>query len=315
MDSSFVKIDNVMAWDGAAAPFCETYSLFLQHPEKQWALALRFSFEIDANTENRLGVVEAFFHDASGEKLAFRSEYNLGNHDILHADKFVEVGDCFLSLADSMGSLTNGKNTIKWECVFEDPVLSYRPFPDIFYPFSFPRYKMTYPRFLNFARGQFFINHKKYEFSRIRICQTHGYGRHFPQSLSVHAVGFSEDSDAVFALFAPRFVTQRGLLPFFPCAILSMEGQVFVHQPVCTFLLRRPLELSGQGFHFVFSKRPYRFHVDLTYQSSDDFILQDTTKLNLFADLKIEVLKKNRSHWHTHKILSSSAPVTFLRKI
>ncbi len=306
MDSSLVKIDNVIAWDGVACPFTETYSLFIRDPAQSWSLCLRFSFLVP-DSQNKQGVVEAFFVDETGGQFRFHQEFNLDNHDIVHVGKFVEMGDCSLSLSDSQGTLETGPNRIKWECVFEDPVLSFRPFPDVFYPFAWPRYKMTYPRFLNHARGQFFINHKKYEFLRIRVSQIHGYGKHYPMSLMAHCVGFEQDSDAAFALFAPRFLAQKGLLPHFPCAVLTMEGETFVFQPVLTFL-RRPLKTHANGFDFEFGARPFRFRVAVEREPDQDFLVPDGFRLNLAAHFKIEVTKKNRGAWQTYKILSSTVP-------
>ena len=315
MDASLVKIDNVIAWDGAKAPFVENYSFFLQDPHKDWSLCIRFSFEVASLQSPKLGVVEAFFQNAAGERQAFRQEYNLDDHDIVHADKFVDIGGCYLSLADSMGTLHAGNNTLKWECVFEDPVVSQRPFPDIFYPFAFPRYKMVYPRFLNFARGQFFINHKKYEFSRIRVCQNHGYGKQLPQSLNVHAVGFEQDSTAVFSLFAPRFVSKKGLMPYLPCVIFSMEGKTFVDQPLSRFLFQRSLNVTDFGFDLTFHKRPYRFLASMACQPEHNFALSDGALLNIFADLRIEVQKKSHGIWQTYKVLTSSSPAVCIKKV
>lgn len=314
MDASLVKIDNVIAWDGVQAPFTEAYTLFLQDPHKDWSLCLRFSFLADSPNSPKLGIIEAFFQNAAGEKHSFRQEYNLDNHDIVHTDKFVDIGGCYLSLAESMGTLHDGNNSLKWECVFEDPVLSYRPFPDVFYPFAFPRYKMVYPRFLNFARGQFFINHKKYEFSRIRICQNHSYGKLHSQNLSVHAVGFEEDSDAAFALFAPRFVTQAGLMPHLPFVIFAMENEVFAHRPIGRFLFDRSLQITNFGFDFTFFANGYRCMANLSCDPSQNFITHDGSVLNLFAEMQIEVQKKSRGVWQTYKVLSSSSPVSYLQK-
>lgn len=316
MDSSLVKIDNVIAWNGIQIPFMESYSLILSDQNSHWSLCLKFSFDVIDAQSPRVGCVEAIFQDTrEGQICYLKQEYNLDQHDIVHADKFVDIGDCHLSLADSFGALQDDKNTLKWECVFEDPVLSFRPYPDVFYPFSFPRFKMTYPRFLNFARGQFFLNHKKYEFSRVRVHQNHGYGRLQPHYFMVNALGFAEDSDAVLSLFAPRFISKIGTCPDFPCVILSMEGMVFVHQPLYQFLFNRHLVVQDQGFSYQFYKRPYRFLIEGTQDPKYNFTTHDGSALNLLAKIQIDVQKKSQRRWQTYKVLTSNLPVFVQRHV
>lgn len=313
MESSLVKIDNIMAWDGLKAPFVEEYVLFLHDPKGAWSFSVRFSFVIEAS-QKKVGSVEAFFQDEGENKIHLKKDYNLDEFDVVHADQFLQIGKSGLSLSDCMGFLQNEKHAIKWECFFEDPVLSYRPYPDSFYPFSYPQYKMMYPRFLNFARGVLYVDHKKFELQGVRVCQYHGYGKSEPkQSLFAQCLEFEEDSDAVFSVYAPRFGFGKTGWPFMPFAMLSMEGELFTSY--CLFPWQRKHWQVGESFwHFAFSKNPFVFEVNLEFDLDKSFEISEHAILNNRSHLSIEIFKKTKQGLQDYKTLTSQNKTSFLRK-
>lgn len=313
MDSSLVKIDNVIGWDGVKSPFVEDYSLFLHDEKGKWSLVLRFFFDIQPAPKKKRGSVQALFQSLDGEQVEISKSFDLDKYDVVHADKFIQMGDCSLSLADCVGSLQSKDQVIKWECLFEDPVLSYRPLPDVFYPFSFPRFKMFYPRFLTFARGQFFVNHKKYEFGRMRVCQVHSFGKALPKHFfQAHCLEFEQDSDSVFSIYAPTLAPQGPLMPY---VIFAMEGQVFQTRSLIWPGFGTHLKSQPPSPHLQFSKQGFRFDVEFDLNPDFDFDLGSGTTLNLLGDLKIKIAKKGQKGFQDYKVLTSKRKAHVIHRL
>lgn len=323
MNDALVKIDNTLAWDGLRQPFVEVYYLILNDTNGKWALKLSYEFHLPSERfEGGMATLRAIYSSVDGEQIVLSQDFDMGVHDVIHADKFIQIENSTLSLADCYGGVQNGKQSIKWEIGFEDPVLSSR-----FYPYQFfyednmpPDMKFVLPRQFGFATGSLYINHKKVELFRSRVHQGHYYGpRLQPGWAFLSCLSFKEDSESfLHALSSTHQFGKRWIRPFHLFSLM-MEGEMFtVNSLAKAFVLNRSYH-DDKIWNFHFQKRGFRFEGCLWRDSShivkteclgpeDEIYDVQTSQL---ANLDIKVFKRKRGSWYDYKRLTSQNRATF----
>lgn len=259
---SSVKVDNTMVWNGTSAPFFESYTLKLNHPEQKWALWTQYALNQVAGSHaaDSLASLTGIFIDHLGHKVVIKKSLELAKHEIIHSDQFIAIDDSSLSLAESSGYLADHRHTLKWDMLFEDPVESFKPFPtSLMYHLSWPKTKFITPRLKTFATGQIFINHKRKDFRHLPVYQSHQYGKDFvPGWFSANCLQFKEDPTAVFEALAiktsPKASSQSQIVFF----LIRFAGETYIANGLMDqfFNQSRPSDLN---WDIEFSKNGLRF--------------------------------------------------------
>lgn len=326
MLDSLVKIDNTLVWDGHSHPFYEAYYLIISHPKNPWALWLRYTLTHAAphkyetkNENENVACLCAIYMEKSGRQVALKNTYELSKHDIVHTDQFIAIGGSCLSLAEATGSVQNGKDCIKWELSFEDPVQSLRIYPGgLFYHLGQPSTKFVQPRLVSAARGTFYVNHEKKELRPGRVHQGHLWGRTLSKRWAwANCLHFKEDSEAWFQALS----IETGVGPVsrslnFFC--LSMEGKKFNANSALKMLLNKS-DYDDFHWHLRFTKSHFRFdcHIEREARLTAGIALSGPggekrySYLSPFARMEIKVYKNIRGRWQYYKTLSAENGATF----
>jgi hypothetical protein len=323
MNEALVKIDNNLVWDGIKQPFYEVYYLKINDADGQWGLWLRYSFTTPAlGSPNGIASLWAIYTEKGGEKIVIRQDYDMGKHDVVHADQFIQIDNSNLSLADCVGSINNDQDSIKWELIFEDPVVSSRLYPHAFlYESSFPPSKIVSPRLLGFVTGTIYVNHKKIKLFRNRVHQGHVFGTAFAPSWTwANCIDFREDTEAYFEGLSARVPLARGKLtrPFSLFSV-GMEGERFAANSLIKMAWLNKSDTDFTTWSAAFEKSGYRFECLIHRRPEDVLGLTydgpNAEKLfcyaSLLSDIEIKVFKRRRGSWQDYKLLTARGKCAF----
>lgn len=325
-----VKIDNTLAWDGQTKPFQETYSIFLNHPQSEWALCLRYGLcHSDYSSKDSVARIQGFYTDHNGKTLIVRQDFDLFEFEIVHTDQFITIGQTFLSLAESIGDVRDKRTSIKWEIGFEDPVQSLRLMPGLFYQKLFlPQNTLLTPRLSTKASGTLYVDYQKREFKDWQVYQNHQYGSETPQVLHQAAcINFKEDSKA-FIDIAYIQPIKKGLKQKPSLLVcLGMEGEVFLINSFWKSLFKQNSQFTDNTWEFSFEKAGFVFEVCVersaekticqSYQTAQGDQIQN--HLCLLSDITIKVYQSNNLGNRLYKTLTGIGKAhfesTFLKEI
>lgn len=323
MNEALVKLDNNLAWDGIKQPFYEVYYLKINDAAGKWGLWLRYSFTTPApGSSNGIASLWAIYTEKGGEKIAIKQDYDMGTHDVVHADQFIQIDQSNLSLADCTGGVKSAKDVIKWELTFEDPVVSSRLYPHaLFYETSFPPSKMVSPRLLGFVTGTIYVNHKKIKLFRDRVHQGHVFGTAFAPSWTwANCVDFREDTEAYFEGLSANVPLGRGKLTR-PLSLFAvgMAGERFAANSLIKMAWQNKSDADFTTWNATFEKSGYRFECLIRRRPEDMLGLTydgpNAEKLfcyaSLISDIEIKVLKRRRGAWQDYKLLTAYGKCAF----
>lgn len=323
MTKSLVKLDNNLVWDGNRRPFYESYYLKINDSNAKWSLWLRYTFAVPVPGHAAgLASLWAVYMDEGGSKVALKQDYDMAVYDVVHADEFIRIGDSSLSLAGASGGIVTGKDTVKWELDFEDPVQSLRLYPNpLFYETPFPAAKFMTPRLSGFVTGTIFVNHKKITLKRERVHQGHVFGttpaRHWAWA---NCIDFREDSSAYFEALSGRLAVGRKKI-LRPCHLfcVGMDGKRFLANSIIKMLWQNRSHYDFDGWHCEFEKSGYRFECSvrrdpartagLLYAGPAEEIRH--AYVTMMADAEIKVYKRRRGVWQDYKLLTSPSKCAF----
>lgn len=319
MLESYVKLDNQLVWDGRQHPFFETYTLVLNHPQKNWSLWVKYLINNpDASSKNGRASVCAGFLDENGQKLSLKEDYELIKHDIVHANQFISIRDSSLSLADAMGCVQQKQNCIKWELGFEDPVISNRPYPNSwFYRLAIPRTKFVTPRLKSHVSGQIYVNNQKKELSHLKVHQNHHFGEGLTQNWAkVHCIHFKDNPEAYFeALTIVPSVKNRHLRPLH-FVRLNFQGESYQTNYLMKMILNQG-KVSNDRLEIDFKSKGLRFECSVKRLKHKTFGCQHKAPNKNFyytylcpkSEIDIKIFKPNKGKDELIKHLSSSDAV------
>ncbi|MBF0104851.1 MAG: hypothetical protein HQM16_05945 [Deltaproteobacteria bacterium] len=309
-------LDNSLVWDGVSFPFHEAYDIICHDQNPRWALWLRYAlYNSSSNKKNNTALLLAVFLDQENKKYYLaKKPFELNSHDILHSDRFVSLGDSYISLAESSGFLHGEGLDIKWDISFEDPKTSLRIYPNhLFYIFKYPGIKFVQPRLKSLASGQIFVNHIKKEVRQMPVYQEHFYGTSQPVEWSrAGCVNFKEDSTAGLEILSFRPVIKNRILrPLIFCC-LQMDGKKYSANSMIKMLTNKS-DLSNNCWVCEFKAQGRRFVLSITRDPGMVIGLASPgiknkvhyTDMSLDAKIKITAFKKHRGKWIFNKTLSS----------
>ena len=330
MNEALVKLDNHLAWDGRGQPFYELYPLQVNDTNGEWALWLSYGFTLPSlDHPGGLAVLTANYLEKGAEKICLRHEVDLITNDVVHADQFIQIGDANLSLADANGEITSpvkksgtltGKNTIKWELTFEDPVMSSRLYPHrILYKSGYPAMKFLTPRLFGFVTGTVFVNHKKIKLFRDRVMQGHFYGSGQPTDLaSASCCHFREDTTAYFEGLSMDWPIGKfkKLVSFFT---IHLEGEDYSANSLLKALWQNKSEHDFDSWKASFESKGFRFDVTIRRDPNLTIPLKNVTPQatvhfyeSPLADLDIKVFRRRRGIWQEDRLLTAKGMCSFL---
>ena len=319
---SCVKIDNALVWDPSKHPFYEAYLINIIHPKAKWSLMLRYTLTVSTTTSfPKTASLWGVFIDEGGGKTVVKENFDMDKHDVVHTNRFISIGGSYFSLAEVVGSVNAKKTCLKWEFVFEDPVISLRPFAsDLPGEYRLKKINFLVPRLVGFASGACFIDGYKKELSRSRIYQNHFYGSSFLHNWSwVNCVNFKEDSEAyleAYSIKIPFWKNKHLTLKYY---YLCMDGKKFFSQSLfkalfCNKMLAESLRWSGS-----FKKKGYKFIINIKRSPSltAGIPYEAPNKAPAFcyhsslANIEIKAYKRHKRTWQYYKTLSAQKKCSF----
>ncbi len=332
MLDALVKVDNIMIWDGITRPFFEAYYLKIVDPDTKWSLFVRYSFSTStAHNQSDKASLWAIYISNGGQKTVLKESFDLQKHEIVHTNQFISIGNSFLSLAEAVGSVHKNKECIKWELVFEDPVISARLLPYTpLYHLKLLKTKVIQPRMLGFVSGDIYINGKKFNVGRTRAHQGHLYGNsYFHHWAWVNCIDFKEDSEAYFEALSLKvpllkvpllkvpLLKKRALtLNFFT---ICMDGKKYFANSLMKALFFNKsrynnksweAEFACRGYKFVCqTKRDPLFTAGLRYEGPNAAVAY--CYHSPLATIEITVYKRKRGQWQYYKTLSAQKKCSF----
>lgn len=265
MLESLVKIDNTLVWHSGMRPFYEVYYFKITDPNSTWSFWARYTL-CTASKEHPSGVasVWAIFTDISGTQIAARQDFDLLTLDIHHSDRFIQIGDSFLSLAETSGQIESTTGNFKWELMFEDPVHSLRLLPALFYHLPLPKTKFVEPRLLGHASGTIFVNDRKISLDRAKIHQAHIYGSAYANDWAwANCIDFSNDPSAALEILSARVPLGKKISPALTLACVRFNDTTYrATSPLHLFTNKSRHDFTSWDLHFRSGFR--RFHVEIT---------------------------------------------------
>lgn len=315
MSESLVKIDNDLVWDGVKRPFHEVYHVQINDTNGRWG----FSAELALNhpedfSDPGTSSVTACFQERGLEAVQLRQDYDLSTHDVVHADEFIHIDKSSLSLAECTGGVTVEKQTIKWELVFEDPVLSFRPCPwnFIFPPRMVPA-RVFVPRVIGFVSGNIYVDHRKFSFTRARVSQSHHHGSRLPDQLTrVSCLSFVEDPEAFFEGQTCVLRTQKRRFGPLTLGCMGLEGKLYPFNSLWRVLTVNRSTTNEVAWNARYRHSGYEFLCRV--QGLEEPVMRqsrgptgETGRIRRFllADAEIEVRRKHRGRWQDYKLLTA----------
>ena len=309
-----VKLDNTLAWDGHEQPFFERYTVVLRDAKANWALILRYSLSATTGEDHSgKAILRGFYFDETQPTMSLKSEFNLAEYDIIHADQFISIDQSFLSLADAIGEIVQEKESLKWEISFEDPVISLRPYPHrLYYHTKFYPFVSNAPRWIGFASGQFYANQIKREFKRIRIYQNHDYGLDLPSDwVRISANDFREDSEAYLEALIFHVQVGRFTIPV-KLFCLAFEGKIIKANDWFHALFVNKCEYTSLSANLEFKKSEYRFECSVSRSEKNTASYHDLSasgqkreiQLSALAQIHIKIYRREKGQWKLYKTLT-----------
>lgn len=316
MSESLVKTDNDLVWDGVVKPFIEFYDFLLTHPEGNWALWIQLVLNIPETHKNpALSTVQACFITKEGQKIVLKNDFDLKSHDVVHTDQFIKIDETVFSLADCFGGAQKEDQFIRWELSFEDPVLSYQPYPKGLTRLA--KFKHLCPRLIGHVSGNIFVNHKKYSFTEAKMTQNHSFGTRPPQKWAqATCLHFADDTEA---FFHAMNLKMSGRIPTLSFVMLGFEGQEFRLNSWVEALGTTRSEINFDAWKIHFQKKGYRFACRLWREP--DFTIglpfpsfgetEPTHYLSPLSHIEIQIHKKHHGMWQDYKILKGTQTALF----
>ena len=196
-----VQEGNFLRWNGRCSPFYEIYYLRLLDPEKNWSFWVRYTL-LSPKGEGLppSASLWAIFHEQKKPPIALKLTIPLHELDIFHADRFIQIRDSYLSLAQAVGELSDSDHQISWNLDFDDPTISLALYPyRALYSLPFPKTKFLEPRFLTHVTGSVTIDRRQIQVNQARAHQAHLWGTAYARNWAWgFCDGFLEDPETRF---------------------------------------------------------------------------------------------------------------------
>ena len=319
---SCVKIDNVLVWEPSTSPFYEAYLINIIHPKAQWSLMLRYTLSVSTTSSTpKTASLWGVFIDKKGTKTVARETFDMNKHDVVHTNRFISIGDSYFSLAEVVGSVHVKKTCLKWEFVFEDPVISLRPFSTgLLDKCWINKFNLLVPRLVGFASGSCFVDGYKKDLSRSRVYQNHLFGPSFTHNGSwVNCLNFKEDSEAyveAYNIKVPFWRKRHLTLNYF---YLCMDGKKFFSQSLIKALFFNKVFVESLRWTGSFKKKGYKFIINIKRLPSltAGIPYEAPNRASAFcyhsslANIEIKVYKRHKRSWQYYKTLSAQNKCSF----
>ncbi len=275
--------DNLTRWDGHQKDFYEAYTLKWNDPSGASA-SIRYS----------LTGIEVLFSETQ-EKIEIRQPFPLKDFRIEKDFFYFSAGDSAIFQSGARGEITDEENTFSWELKFQEPSQSLRHYPTLLYHAGVPRLKSLAPRFSTKISGEFKINDRTMTLQEVPGYQSHQWGAALPSS-SVwgHCNAFDD----------PGFIFEGFSAPPFTILFFLWEGKLYSFNSP-TQWIKNKSEHSPDRWHFEAGTKDLLFVGDLHAESP----------LTLTADLKIQILKKEKWGWEAIKTVTAQSSAAFEVKV
>jgi hypothetical protein len=313
---------NLVRWHESQRGFYEVFYLKWSDPSQGIAAWLRYTL-LAPRSKNRDPEVSvwATFFDAKdpGKNCALKKTYSIREARIEKEIFYLSGGPSAIFDQGARGELTDGNKRFTWELKFQEKSLALRYLPHPFYSLPFPKTKFLVPRLSTRISGEFVVNDRKFLLNNVPAHQGHLWGKeHATSWLWSNGNTFIEDPNFCLDALSAQVMVGGRLSPPLTLLFFYWEGRLYrFNSPRQWFLNRSRHELDR--WHFEAGTSDLRFVGELTTSPEEMVAVryEDPTGSERFshhtetADLKIQILKEEKSGWKSIKTLTASKSVAF----
>lgn len=314
-----VRCGNRLRYNNSSNPFYEIYYLKLVDPQAKWSFWARYTLLIPKSgraTANLWGI----YHEPDGESIALKRTLLLADTDIFHRERFIQMGDSFLTLASAVGGLENSDHHLRWDFTFEDPTLSSRLFPYRWmYSFPFPKTKFLEPRLTTFVSGNLHVDRRALSLEHVRAHQAHIWGTHYAKRwVWGHCDSFIGSPGTVFEGLVAQIGPGPLSLPPLPLFCLIYEGKTYWANGFMNWVTNKS---THDLHHWQFEARDRAIKiVGRVKRRGEDIVGVEYVgpfgekrycHNTMMADMELDIFKKNGKTWEPTATLRSEKTTAF----
>ncbi len=306
--------DNISRWQLGRKPFYEVYYLKFNDATQGIAGWLRYTLLSPLARDPEVSIWGIFFDAKHPENhSAIKKTYSLRESRIEKDFFYFSGGPSAIFDRGARGELIEGQKKISWEVKLEGG-LALRHYPAPLYFGGFPKTKFLAPFVATKISGDFEVNGKKFILKSVPAQQAHLWGtEQAAQWVWGSCTAFDQDPNFVFEGFSAQTMISGKTMPALTCLFFYWEGEWYrFNSPIAWAKNRSQYDLGR--WHFEAESKSHLFVGDffatpenivgVHYESpegSESFC--HNTKI---ADLKIQIMKKNKSGWEQIKTLTAS---------
>lgn len=316
---------NLLRWDSrrkplGASPFYEIYYLKLADPRHRWSFWARYTLlSPKTGGPGNASLWGIFVRQETPEKVecvAIKKTYRLGEVDLVHAERFIDLGGGYLSLDSAKGVLQDSDHRLEWDLRFEDPSTSLCLYPSpLLYKLPFPKTKFLEPRLSTFVSGSIKKDNEEFYLEHHKASQAHVWGTHYALRWAWgNCNDFVEDPTALFEGFTAQvpLVGDKWVSPPLSLFYFVFEGKIYQANGVWKWLKNKSTP-SLLEWKFSATCGDTRFDGTLTRELADIVGLeyqgpQGEKRFchnSMLASLTIQILRSRPKGWVPYKKLTS----------
>ncbi|MDO8520283.1 MAG: tocopherol cyclase family protein [Deltaproteobacteria bacterium] len=300
---------NRLVWNGIKKPFFEVYYLKIADPSRPWSFWARYTLLIPSRGP-ALAALWSVFCAQDEHPVAQKKIFPLGDIDIFHREKFIQIGDAYLALEGAFGGMETSDHRVLWELAFEDPSVCGQLFPyGWFYRSPLPTTKVLAPRLSTFVSGKIEVDGKLFNLDHCPAHQAHLWGtRYAKRWVWGHCNQFEGEPETVFEGLAAEIAIGPFESPAIPLFCLIHNGVTYRANKILSWFKNKTahdwvfwnFEAFCGNFKFIGKmKRDPALTVGLEYQGPRGEIR--FCHNTMLADLEIDLLQKRGKGWEPVK--------------
>lgn len=321
MDLKTIQGGNKLKWDGKRRPFYEIYYIKVVHPQAQWSFWVRYTLLVpkDKTKQATAHVWAIFDHGVSGA-VALKKSYALHEMDLLHSERFFQMGDDYLSLEGAHGGISGHRQEIAWHLEFEDPTQSMALYPHpVWYHLPFPKTKFIEPQWTTFLSGTIKANGVTHRLHHVPAHQAHIWGTQYARRwVWGHCNQFKEDPTAVFEGLVAQVPLGPVMSPPLSLFCFRWKDEIHAANQVWKWFTNESSHDLGQ-WQFTAMASPYQFVGHLTREPARLVGIEYEGPLGerrfchntMLAHMQLQVFKRSAKKWQLIQTLHAENTAAF----
>ncbi len=308
--------DNLTRWDGHRKSFYEVYYLKWNDLSQGIAGWLRYTLLAPRDGNPEFSVWGIFFDSNNpSHNLGLKKNYTRKESVIERDIFYFAPGPSAIFDGGARGDLSDEKRSLSWELKFDGShheTLSLRHLPWPLYHGGFPKTKIVSPYLSCPISGDFVVNGRRYQLSKVPSHQAHLWGSEQAQSWAWGNCNTFDDPDFVFEGLSARINVAGRTSPPMTLLYFYWDGQWHAFNSPRQWFLSRS-EHSLTRWHFEAGTGRLRFVGDMIARPEHMVGVRydDPTGSERYchntkvADLTIEILERIGKNWECVKKVSA----------